>query len=87
MQQRLELGSGDAERDHARRMVVHYRVHIRPRLIDRAVNEALQIGRAAALVDRAAVERVFDDIVALDALRGAGARQQIMLRIVRDAAR
>ena len=83
MQQRLELGAGDAERDHARRMVVHHGVHVRPRLVDRAVDEALQIGRAAALVDRGAVERIFDDVVALDALGRAGAGQQIMLRIVR----
>ena len=74
MQQRLELVAGDAERDHARRVVVDHRVNVRPRLVDRAVDEALEIGRAAALVDRGAVERIFDDIVALDALRGAGAR-------------
>ena len=73
---------GDAERDRARRMVVHHGVHVRPRLVDGAVDEALQIRRAAALVDRGAVESIFDDVVALDALRRARPRQQIMLRIV-----
>ena len=82
VQQRLQLLAGDAERDRARRMVVHHGVHVRPRFVDRAVDEALQIGRAAALVDRRAVEGIFDDVVALDALRRARPRQQIMLRIV-----
>ena len=63
-------------------MVVHDRMHVRSLFVDRAVDEALQIGRAAALVDRRAVELIFDDVVALDAFGGAGAREQIALRIV-----
>ena len=63
-------------------MVVHHGVHVRPRLVDGAVDETLQIRRAAALVDRGAVESIFDDVVALDALRRTRPRQQIMLRIV-----
>src|SRR5262245_59309200 len=42
VQQRLELALGDAERDHARAVVVYDRVHIRPRLIDAAVDETLE---------------------------------------------
>ena len=63
-------------------MVVHHGVHVRPRLVDGAVDEALEIRRAAALVDRRAVVGIFDDVVALDALGRARPRQQIMLRIV-----
>ena len=63
-------------------MVVHHGVHVRPRLVDGAVDEALEIRRAAALVDRRAVEGIFDDVVALDALGRTRPRQQIMLRIV-----
>ena len=55
-------------------MVVHHGLHIRALLVDGAVNEAFQIRCAAALVDWRAVKLIFDDIVALDALGGAGAR-------------
>ena len=63
-------------------MIVHHGVHVRPRLIDGAVDEALEIWRAAAFVDRGAVESIFDEVVALDALGRARPRQQKMLRIV-----
>src|SRR5580693_3816289 len=63
-------------------MIVHDRVYIRTFFVNGAVDEPLQIGRAAALVDRGAVKGIFNDIVAFDAFRRAGARQQITLRIV-----
>ncbi len=63
-------------------MVVHHRMHVRPRLVDRAVDEALEIGRAAVFVDRGAVEPIFDYVAVLDALGGSRPRQKIMLRLV-----
>jgi hypothetical protein len=47
-------------------MIVHHGVHVWPHFVDRAVDEALEIRRAAAFVDRRPVELVFDDVVALD---------------------
>jgi hypothetical protein len=44
---------------------VDHGVHVRPRLVDRAVDEALEIRRAAALVDRRTVESIFDEVVTL----------------------
>src|SRR5580692_11345211 len=82
VQQRFQFLAGDAERDRTGRMVVHHGVHVRPRLVDGAVDEALQIGSAAAFVDRGAVESIFDEVVALDALGRARPRQQKMLWIV-----
>src|SRR5580704_2467082 len=79
MQERLELLAGDTERDHARRVIVDHSLHVRSRLVDRAMDEALEVGRAAALVDRSAVERIFDDVVLLDALRRPRPRQQVMV--------
>src|SRR5579862_70766 len=52
---------------------------IGPFFVDGAVDESLKIGRASALVDCSAIERIFDDIVALDALGRSGARQQIVV--------
>src|SRR5271154_196811 len=79
MQERLELLAGDAERDDARRVIVDHSLHIGPCLVDRAMDEALEVRRAATLVDRSAVERIFDDVVLLDALRRPRPRQQIMI--------
>ena len=46
------------------------------------MDEALEIGRAAARIDRLALERELHDVVLLDAVRRARARQQEALRIV-----
>src|SRR5262249_6661428 len=83
MQKRLELFGGGAERNDARRMIVDDGVHVGPCFIDRAVNEALEVGRRCVLIDGVAVERVFDNVGALDALGCARARQEVMPRIVR----
>ena len=76
------LLAGDAERDHARRMVVHDRMHVRPRLVEAAMDEALEIGRLAARIDRLALERELHDVVLLDAVRRPRPRQEEALRIV-----
>ena len=82
VEDRLDLAAGHAERDHAFAVVVHDRHHVRPRLVERAVDEALEIGRAAARIDRVAFEREFHDVGGLDAVGRARAREQIALRIV-----
>src|SRR6266446_2364426 len=82
MQERLELLAGDPEWDHAWRVIVHDRVHVRSRLEDGAVDEALEIGRAPARIDSGAVEGELHDVVRLDALRRPRPRQEEMLRIV-----
>jgi hypothetical protein len=40
---RLEFGAGNAERQDRRRVMVADRVHLRPRLVDLAVDDALAI--------------------------------------------
>src|SRR5674536_366937 len=40
---RLELGAGNAEWQDRRRVVVAHRVHLRPRLVDFAVDDALAV--------------------------------------------
>ena len=57
-------------------------MHVRPLLVNRPMDESLQIRLAAALVDGGAVELVLDNIVALDALGGPCSGQQIAFRIV-----
>src|SRR5262245_2820805 len=82
MEKRPELAFSNAERDHARAVVVHDRMHIRPRLVDAAVNEALQIGRPVTRIDGIALERELHDVVLLDALGRACAREKEALRVV-----
>ena len=53
-----------------------------PRLVGAAMDESLEIGRAALGVDRIALQRELHDVVGLDAIRRARARQQEALRIV-----
>src|SRR5258706_367524 len=78
-------GAGGGERDHARRMVVHDRVHVRLRLADRAVDEALEIRLAPAPVDRLALERELHEVLALDAVGRARPRQEEAVRPLRMA--
>src|SRR5215469_5824535 len=57
-------------------MIVDHRFHIRPRLVDAAMDRPLDIDFAAALVDRLAVEIEFEEIVACHQLRAARAREE-----------
>jgi len=47
VQQRPQLRPRHRERHYGRRMAVHYRVHVGPRLVDFAVNEALAVKELA----------------------------------------
>src|SRR5262245_3790949 len=82
MEKRPELALSNAERDHARAVIVHDRMHIRPRFVDAAMDEALQIGRPLARIDGIALERELHDVVLLDALGRTCAREQEALRVV-----
>src|SRR5262245_21152146 len=82
VQQRLELAFGDTERDHARAVIVDDRVDVRPRLIDAAMDEALEVGRPPARIDRLALERELHNVVLLDALGRTCPREQEALGIV-----
>src|ERR1700722_17668245 len=55
---------------------------IRPFLVDSAVDETLQIGRATTLVDCGAVERIFDDVVAFDPLGRTRPGEQIVVGFI-----
>jgi len=77
--------AGDAERDHRRRVVVHYRHDVGPGLVDFAVDIALAHRLAAGVVQRPAVEVVFEDVLGLHPLRRDGVRQVIAVRILRRA--
>ena len=66
-------------------MVVHDRHDIRPRFVERAVDEPLEVRRAAARIDRRAIERELHDVIRLDAIGCTRAREKIALRIVRIA--
>ena len=68
--------------DHRRRMAVHNRTHLRPRLIDFAVNEAFEVHRAATLIDRRAVEVVFEDVLGRHQCGRHAARHQVAVRIL-----
>ena len=66
---RLQRDLGIGERDHRRRMTVHDRHHVGAYLIDLAVDETFEIGRAAARIDRRAVQVEFHDVVRGDQRR------------------
>src|SRR5262249_39524523 len=74
VQQRPDLRAGDAERDDAGRVVVHDGLHLRLRLVGGRVDVALEIGFAAARVDRLAVQAGLHDGVAPHAVRPPPAR-------------
>ncbi len=46
------------------------------------MDEALEIGRLAAGIDRLALERELHDVVLLDAIRRPRARQEEVLRVI-----
>src|SRR5437879_8794429 len=64
-------------------MVVHHRHHLRPALVDLAVDEALAHGFAPPRVERLAVEIVLHQVLELHALGGDRAREEITVRIAR----
>ena len=62
-------------------MIVHDRVHVRTRLEDLAVNEALAHRLPSPRIDRIAVEIVLHDVLRHHQLRRKRARQEIALGI------
>jgi hypothetical protein len=62
-------------------VVVDHAHHVGPRLIGAAVDRALGVEVLALGVDRLAVEIELDDVVALDALGRARARQEEAVRL------
>jgi len=64
------------ERDHLVRVVVHHGPHVGTPAIDRAMDRALGVLRAAAQIDGIAVEIVFDDVVQRHQFRAARAGQE-----------
>ena len=77
---RLELHLADAERDHRRRMAVHDGVDVGPRLVDFAVDEALDVHEPPGLIDRIGIEVVLHDVGGGDDRRRLRARQEIAVR-------
>ena len=69
VENRFDFLAGHAERNDAFAVIVHDRHDIRSRLVERAVDESLEIRRAATGIDRRAVESELHDIAALDAIR------------------
>ena len=57
-------------------------IDVRPRLVDRRMDEALEIERALLVPHRLAVEAELDDVVLLDQLGRERARDEEALRIV-----
>ncbi len=82
---RLELHAGNAERQDRRRVMVADRVHLRPRLVDLAVDDALAVEPLLDRLDDLRVERELVNVLRLHQLRPARARQQIAARIGRMA--
>ena len=76
MVDRPDLAPGDAERNDAFAVVVHHRHDVRTRLVERAVDETLEIGRMSARIDGRTIEGKLHDVVALDAVGRARTRQQ-----------
>src|SRR5579864_5170556 len=66
----------DAEGDDLVRMIVNHRMHVGPRLIDSAMDRALDIDRSAALVDRIAIEIEFDEVVDRHELGATRSREE-----------
>ena len=60
-------------------------IHVRPRLVDLAVDEALEEHAAAALVDGIAIEIELHDVGGGDVRRRHRARHQVAVRIGRVA--
>ena len=74
---------GDAEGEDVFGMSMDHGVHVGARLIDRGVDEPLQVKRARLAAHRLAVEAQFHDVAALDQIGSERAREKEMLRLVR----
>src|SRR6185312_4560254 len=61
-------------------MRMDHSVDFRPCLVDRRMNETLQIGRAVVVADNFSLEREFQNIRRVDELRAARARQKKAIR-------
>ena len=87
VQERPQLGARHRERHHGRRMAVHHRIDVRPRLVDLAVDEALAVEQLAVVlgIDGLAVEIEHEDIGRGHRFRRDRARHQIAMRIARIA--
>ena len=66
-------------------MAVDYRIHVRPHLVDFAVDEALQEHAAAVLVDGIGIEVELHDVGSRHVRGRHRARDQIAIRIGRMA--
>ena len=80
-----ERHAGNRERHDRGRMMMTHRVHVRPRLENLAVDDALRIGPRHRRHDRIGVEIVFEDVAGLHQRWRARAREKIALRVVRIA--
>src|SRR5437773_7983468 len=76
---------GDAERHYRGGVVVHHRHHLRPALVDLAVDEALAHRFAPLRIERPAVEVVLHQVCELHALGRDRARYEIAVRVARRA--
>ena len=85
MDDRAQRRRGNRKRQHILRMGVHHSLHVRPRLVDAAMNEPLVIKRAAVIAHRRAIEIERDDMIFLDHLGRHRGREQEAARIVRMA--
>ena len=87
VQQRPQLGARHRERHHGRRMAVHHRIDVRPRLVDLAVDEALAVEQLAVVlgIDGLAVEIEHQNVGGGHQFRRDRARDQIAVRIARIA--
>ena len=79
--ERPQRRRADAERDDRRRVVVHDRPDVRPRLVDLAVDEPFEVGGAGARIDRVRVEIVLHDVGHGDELGGERARHEVAARV------
>ena len=85
MEYRAQRHVADAERDHGRRVAVHDRLHVGPRLIDRAVNEALGEQPRLRRLHRSRSEIEFENVARGDQRGSQRARHQVAGRIGRVA--
>src|SRR5215470_8523515 len=68
MENRLELHTGNAERQNRRRMVVTHRVHVWARLVDTTVDHPLAVESRVGLLQRLRVECKFENVIGLHKL-------------------
>src|SRR5262249_54441528 len=74
MEDGFDLLAGHSEWNDAFAVIVHDRHEVRARLVERAVDESLEIGRPTPGIDGRTVERELHDVVALDAVGRARTR-------------